>query len=275
VQAALTAWNSPDQHDNAAQGRVGFMPLGTIKDVRNLRAQDTATFLTEHQKKFFEETISFLRKDLGYKALIHGSNWITADGRVLGPLDKYSNTVADFMDRHGYYEGLHEGERASYSISKGDKYNDRAAVAFDPKSGSSPDFGLPIMDIQYNGLPSTISEINWTPPNRFRADLPLLAASYGALQGTDGFFFFALSGPSWQEVLGKFSIQTPVAIGQFRRQRCSIVRAWCRKPTKSWMCNCRCATCRRSKAPRFRHRSTSMSSAPKTFRQVRPRQLMK
>jgi hypothetical protein len=216
TQAALTKWNSPDQHDNLAQGRVGFMPLGTIKDVRNLRAQDTATFLTEHQKKFFEDTISFLRKDLGYKALIHGSNWVTADARVLGPLDKYSNTVADFMDRHGYYGGLHEGERASYSVSKGDKYDDRAAVTFDPeKAGSELSFGLPIMDIQYNGKPSTISELNWTPPNRFRADMPLLSAAYGALQGTDGFFFFALSGPSWQEVLGKFSIQTPVGLGQF------------------------------------------------------------
>jgi hypothetical protein len=47
---------------NAAQGRVGFMPLGTIKDVRNLRAQDTATFLTEHQRSSSEETISFCAK---------------------------------------------------------------------------------------------------------------------------------------------------------------------------------------------------------------------
>jgi hypothetical protein len=238
VQAALSTWNSPDEHDNLAQGRVGFMPLGAIKDVRNRRAQDTATFLTEHQTKFFRETITFLRQELGYKAIIHGSNWITADARVLGPLDKYSNTVADFMDRHGYYGGLHQGERAGYSISKGDRYDDRAAVSFDPeRSGGNADFSLPIMDIQYNGLPSTISEINWTPPNRFRADLPLLSAAYGALQGTDGFFFFALSGPSWQEVLGKFSIQTPVALGQFPAAALLYRRDWYARPAKWWTCN--------------------------------------
>jgi hypothetical protein len=216
AQAALTQWNSPDEHDNVAQGRVGLIPLWAIKDQKTLRGQDTATFLMESQKKFFEDTITYLRKDLGYKALIYGSNWITADARVLGPLDKYSNTVADFMDRHGYYGGVHEGERAGYSLSKGDKYDDRAAVSFDPeKAGGALDFSLPLMDIQYNGKPSTITEINWLPPNRFRADMPLLSAAYGALQGTDGFYFFALSGPSWQEVLGKFSIQTPVGLGQF------------------------------------------------------------
>ncbi|MCS7032328.1 MAG: hypothetical protein NZL92_12490, partial [Gloeomargarita sp. SKYG116] len=67
----------------------------------------------------------------------------------------------------------------------------------------------------YNGLPSIISEVNWTPPNRFRADFPFLFATYGLLQGTDGVFFFALSGPWWQGVLSKFSIQTPVVVGQF------------------------------------------------------------
>lgn len=57
------------------------------------------------------------------------------------------------------------------------------------KPGDAADCGLPIMDIFYNGLPSTISEINGTPPNPYRADLPLRAAAYGALPGTDGFFF--------------------------------------------------------------------------------------
>src|SRR5438093_6414385 len=71
------------------------------------------------------------------------------------------------------------------------------------------------MDIRYNGMPSTITEINWPMPNRFRADLPLLAAAYGSLQNSSGFFFFALSGPFWQSMHAKFDIQTPVIMGQF------------------------------------------------------------
>jgi hypothetical protein len=113
------------------------------------------------------------------------------------------------MDRHGYFGGPHEGERAGWSLNVGDLYDDACALT-EVAKGS-----LPLMDVIYNGLPSIISEVNWTPPNRFRADFPFLFATYGVLQGTDGVYFFALSGPWWQQVLSKFSIQTPVVMGQF------------------------------------------------------------
>jgi hypothetical protein len=148
--------------------------------------------------------------------MIYGSNWITANAAILGPLDKYSNTVGDFMDRHGYMDGQHLGERASYSLSRGDRYADRSALRFQPKKeGDAPEFSLPIMDLRYNGMPSTITEVNWPMPNRYRAELPLLAAAYGSLQGSNGFYFFALSGPYWQQFHSKFDIQTPVIMGQF------------------------------------------------------------
>ncbi len=217
VQKALTTWGEGAvRGDDAAAGRAGFMPLYDIFSRKNQRAQDTAAFLTRSQKTFFERTQAYLKKDLGYKGTVYGSNWITASAQILGPLDKYTNTVADFMDRHGYFDPPHQGERASYSISKGDKYEDRSALLFTPgKPGDAPNYSLPIMDVRYNNLPSTISEINWTPPNRFRADLPLVAAAYGSLQGSDGFHFFALAGPDWQHSLSKFSLQTPVIMGQF------------------------------------------------------------
>lgn len=195
--------------DDEAQGRAGFMGLWEMFNQRNKRAQDTAEFLAKHQRAFFAEMQDYLKKTLGYKGLVQASNWITADARILGPLDKWSNTVCDYMDRHGYYGGPHEGERAGWSIHAGDRYDDACALR-DVSKGS-----LPLMDVVYNGLPSIISEVNWTPPNRFRADFAFLSATYGVLQGTDGVYFFALSGPSWQQALSKFSIQTPVVFGQF------------------------------------------------------------
>lgn len=217
VPKALTAWGGAAvRGDDAGAGRAGFMPLYDVFNRKNVRAQDTAAFLTESQKTFFTETQTYIKKDLGYKSTVYASNWITANGQILGPLDKYSNTVADFMDRHGYFGGPHTGERAGYSVSAGDKFRDRSALLFTPnKEGDGPDFSLPIMDIRYNNKPSTISEVNWTPPNRFRADLPLLSAAYGLLQGTDAFFFFATASPSWESMIGKFSLRTPVIFGQF------------------------------------------------------------
>jgi hypothetical protein len=71
------------------------------------------------------------------------------------------------------------------------------------------------MDMRYNNLPSTITEIGWLMPNQFRAEFPLLAAAYGLLQGSDGFFFFVNDQVGWEAPLGKFTIASPVTQGQF------------------------------------------------------------
>lgn len=213
LDEALKAWKGrKHKRDDFSQRRVGFVHLWEIFNQRDKRCQDTAEFLTKHQRDFFEAMVKFIKGELGYKGLVVCSNWITADERTLGPLDKWSNLVGDFMDRHGYFGGPHKGERAGWAISVGDLYGDRTALTL-PQYEKS--FSLPVMDICYNSKPSIISEVNWTPPNRFRAEFPVLCASYGALQGSDGFFFFALNGPFWQRTLSKFAIQTPTVMGQF------------------------------------------------------------
>ncbi|MCS7186400.1 MAG: hypothetical protein RMK89_05530 [Armatimonadota bacterium] len=216
---ALQAWNGrKHQRDDFARKRVGFLHLWEIFNQKDKRCQDTAEFLAKHQREFFAAMVKFIKSELGYKGLVVCSNWITADERTLGPLDKWSNLVGDFMDRHGYFGGVHKGERAGWAISVGDLYNDLSALTLPVKE---PSFSLPVMDICYNNKPSIISEINWTPPNRFRAEFPVLCATYGALQGSDGFFFFALNGPFWQRTLSKFAIQTPTVMGQF--PACSLI----------------------------------------------------
>lgn len=224
LERALANWATsvggdrlkPEQGDHPQAGRVGFLPLYQVfTNPDSRRAQDTATFLTEHQKQFFQAAIRTLKQNLQYRGLIYASNWNTADPRLLGPLDKYSNTVAEVMDRHGYFGSFHKGDRASYALSKGDTYQDRSALLFIPREGEQePDFNLPIMDTRYDGKPSLITEVNWTMPNRFRADFPLLASAYGSLQGSDGFFYF-ITGYSWATSLGKFAIASPVTLGQF------------------------------------------------------------
>lgn len=219
LPAALARWGGEKvRGDEAAAGRAGFMPLWAIFNQKSLRAQDTATFLTQHQKAFFQQMTTFLKKDLGFQGSVYASNWVTADATTLGPLDKYSNTVADIMDRHGYFGGKHEGPRAGYALDKGDRYRDRSALLFspeDPDKSQQPSYDLPLMEIGYNDKPSLITEINWPMPNRFRADMPLLSAAYGRLQGSDGYVFFALTGPSWQQSHHKFGIMSPVILGQF------------------------------------------------------------
>jgi hypothetical protein len=201
--------------DDESAGRAGLMALSDLTRRRDARAQDTATFLAELQRTYYDEMFRFLKQDLDFKGSVTGSNWITADARTLGPLDKWSNAGCDFMDRHGYFGGPHQGARAAYSIEPGDRYDDALALRFETGKDSQLSFELPIMDLAYNGKPSTISEINWVPPNRYRTDMPILAAAYGALQGSDAFIFFAGGDSAWDQQLDKFSITDPAAMGQF------------------------------------------------------------
>lgn len=219
-EAAKKRWTGapPVRGDNFAGGRVGIMGLWEMVNKKGPRAEDTAAFLADTQATFYREMQAFLRQECGYDGLTVASNWVTADGRFLGPLDKLSNTVADVMDRHGYYDGKHEGPRATFAVDPGDRYVDRSAARFDPKEGFDGEkrsFTTPFFDIQYNGKPSLLSETNWPNPNRFRAEMPLIAAAYGSLQGTDGYAFFSLLGATWNEQLRKFSLQTPAGMGQF------------------------------------------------------------
>ncbi len=205
----------PIRGDVPAAGRVGLMSAGDLVAQPGPRARDTATFLAGLQRAYYDQMQGFLKQELGFQGSVTGSNWITADSRILGPLDKWSNLGCDFIDRHGYFGGPHQGENAAFSISKGDLFNDASALLFETGKPGETTFDLPIFDLTYNGKPSTISELNWPPPNRWRAEMPLLVAAYGALQGSDGIFFFASDGEGWAQHLTKFSISDPVVEGQF------------------------------------------------------------
>ncbi|MCP5515861.1 MAG: hypothetical protein H7A45_01225 [Verrucomicrobiales bacterium] len=201
--------------DDLVAGRMGFRPLWNIFSERRPRDQDTARFLTGLMREWHLAVRRFLKEELGCRALVYCSNWKTASEQYLDPLDKYANSVGDFFDRHGYFGGVHEGNNASWNLEPGQRYDDRTAVRFVPATGAGEDFGNPLFDLAYNGRPSTITEVNWPLPNRYRADMVVLGAAYGALQGSDAIFWFAAGEPTWQGLPGKFAIQTPVGLGQF------------------------------------------------------------
>ena len=165
-------------------------------------------FLTTHQRKFYQDTVSYIKKDLGYRGLVSPSNWHTADANMLDALERYTYTAGDVIDKHGYFGPQHKGEGASYSVRVGHTYKDRAAV-LQPQS-------LPIQVNQVAGYPHIISELGWPNPNRFRADCTFLTAAYGALQGVDGMFIFAVGNNYLtDQSMGKFAASCPVIAGTF------------------------------------------------------------
>ena len=218
IAAAQQAWNNLKMPDDSAD-RLGFRPLYQIFTDRTARDRDTAAFLFDSQRRFYQEMIAHV-KQLGFQGLITASNWLTANNDILGPLERASYAVGDFIDRHGYWAGTHQGDNAAWSIREGHVYSHRSALAFDAEAPGKPrGFSHPAFDLKINGMPSMLSETTFNRPNRFRTEGPLFFAAYGALQGSDSVVHFALDGADWNVKPGYFmqpwTLMTPAMIGQF------------------------------------------------------------
>lgn len=220
LDKALAAWNGPAlKRDAPDQGRMAFRPLWNIAHEKTPRDQDTAEFLLETQTGFYAGVRQYLR-DLGFKGLVCASNWSTASPEVLGPLEKLSYLTGDFVDRHGYFECFHKGDNAEWSIRDGHTYDHRSALRFDNVEPGKPRaFVHPVMDPEYGGKPSMISETTWPRPNRYRSEAPLYFAAYGALQDSDAIVHFAFDGAGWNVKpnfwMQQWTLMTPAMMGQF------------------------------------------------------------
>ena len=220
LDAARTRWGGQTaKRDRFDEGRAGIRPLWNMSHEKTVRDQDTARFLFETQRDFYLETIRFLRS-LGFKGLITPSNWHTASPEIFGPLEKWSYTTGDFVDRHGYFGVTHQGDNAAWSIRAGHTYADRSALRFDNSVPGKPkEFAHPAMDVTYAGKPSMISETTWNRPNRFRGEAPLYLASFGALQDTDAIVHFALDGADWSVKpafwMQPWTLMAPTQMAQF------------------------------------------------------------
>lgn len=220
IDKAFAAWKSPKlPRDAVSEGRVAFRPLWNIAHEKLARDKDTAQFLVETQKSFYDESTRYLR-DLGFKGLITASNWVTASPEVFGPLEKYSYMSGDFIDRHGYFGCQNGGDASEWSIRDGHTYADRSGLKFDSEEPGKPAaFVHPGMDPHYGDKPSMISETTWNRPNRYRGEAPLYLAVYGALQDSDCIVHFAKDAIDWSVKPGYFmqpwTLTAPTQFGQF------------------------------------------------------------
>jgi len=201
--------------DDPTNGLLALRDLWTSCNVPDARGYDTLDFLTQQMKTYYASFADYLKTTLGFQGLVHGSNWFTICDKA-NALDKYANLAGDWLDRHGYYGMYQTGSDNGYSFTTGDTFVDQSALYFKSKHpATTSDYSNPFNDIIYNGLPSTISEVNWESPNVYRADFPLIAAAYGSLQGTDAIYLFAGGTVGWQQQDGKFSVQVPIIYSQF------------------------------------------------------------
>ncbi|TWT93732.1 hypothetical protein [Stieleria varia] len=214
IESALKVWR-PETHprDNAAQGRVAVLDAWNMtregmrsSDGKRRRMTDQIAFLATLQRDYYAATAKHMR-DVGCKSLMSASNWTTADNAVLGGIERWTYMATDVVDKHGYFGARHEGDASGYSVREGQRYEDASAL-LNPEN-------VPISYWQTAGRPHLHSEIAWNKPNRFIADGNLLTASYAALQGVDGYVWFAAADGKWENTgNGKWTWMMPGEIGQ-------------------------------------------------------------
>lgn len=218
AERAVEAWAArPERGDAVAEGRVGLLPAAALTGRADKRAADTTRFLYAVERGFYDETRAFLRDELGAKQLVTASNWTTVSPEKLTPLLRmvYAET-GDVVDRHGYFDPLHEGATAGYALSPDDRYADRSALKLMPKQpGGPPEAWNVLLDTTYGGRPSMVSEHGWTEPNRYRGEWVPLAATLGSMQDTDATCAFFAESANWLSMRGKYGVMTPEVMGQF------------------------------------------------------------
>jgi hypothetical protein len=200
--------------DDFANGRVGLVgpELGSyirrnIDDPADQRWKDTVQFETEDLRQFWADMAAYFHNELGFGGEVCPSNWIAPENTVLDPLDKYTYTVGGIVARNAYVGCPHQGNRAGYAVSTGDKYIDMSTLLEPEQAGA-------LLMIQSADYPFFWTEGTWNMPTRFRGEMPAMLAAYGSLQGMDGFMIFTLDS-NWCVTPKKWPIQTPAILGQF------------------------------------------------------------
>jgi len=143
------------------------------------RAIDRVRFLAETEKAYFDDMRSFIRKDLGVKAVVTGTI-------VFGPCGLYAQSGMDFIDGHSYWQHPHFPGRpwdpANWLVNQ-------VAMVDQPGGATLPR----LAGERLAGKPYTVSEYNHPAPNDFQAECVPLLAAYAAAQDWDGVWLFAYS----------------------------------------------------------------------------------
>ncbi|MGN0855671.1 MAG: hypothetical protein ACI4R9_09170 [Kiritimatiellia bacterium] len=151
-------------------------PQYAKKDIN--KKKEFAEFLYEVKSKANRRMGKRLR-DAGVKTLISGGNWWDNMAQT------YEREALDIVDNHGY------GDHPQPSYQKLPFHVNQSS---DIKSGN-PTYNEPMMKAPTRvlGKPFAVTEYNFCPPNRYRADGGLMMGAYASLQDWDAIYRFAWS----------------------------------------------------------------------------------
>jgi hypothetical protein len=159
--------------------RRGTVPLHRDPWGEGPRSSDFAEFLAATQLDFFRRARSFLREELGCRALLTNLN-----GWSQTVQDQAVRADFDYVDDHFYVYHPHFVERSWSLPSRIDNVDPISQGARGGRSGSF---------VRLLDRPYTVSEYNYAYPGRYRGQGGLITGSLAALQDWDVIWRFTYS----------------------------------------------------------------------------------
>jgi hypothetical protein len=178
------------------------------------RTNDRMWFLAETEKSYFDGMRSFIKNDLGSKALVTGTI-------VFGPLGLYAQSDMDFIDTHAYWQHPRFPGRP---WDAGNWLIDQKPMVDYPDQATV--FNLAAERL--GNKPFTLSEYNHPAPHDSQAECVPIIASFAAAQDWDGIWLYTYSHSSdeWNRryMYSYFDIDTNPAKWGFMRAGTAIFR---------------------------------------------------
>jgi hypothetical protein len=157
----------------------GSVDLPERLQAEGLRARDCIAFLADTDREMVQRMKTFLREELGCKALVsNSSSWTRFT------TDQSARQVYDYVDDHFYVDHPKFLE-APWRLPS--KCPNTSPVAEGAAGGRSITF------TRLFDKPFTVTEYNYSAPGRFRGVGGILTGALGALQGWGGIWRFAYS----------------------------------------------------------------------------------
>jgi hypothetical protein len=155
-----------------------------IRKASALRFQSEAAFYEHLETRFFQGMSSFLKNDLGVKALLIGSSAHNAGSSPYGVVS--STSRLDIVDAHTYWQApkvvpLPGGRRRTDLVN--------TAMVNDPEHSSV----VILSRVAVAGKPFVVSEMNHQFPNEYACEGTPIAAAYAAFHDWDGVFWYSFS----------------------------------------------------------------------------------
>ncbi|MBI4661445.1 MAG: hypothetical protein HY735_21695 [Verrucomicrobia bacterium] len=160
----------------------------------SLRARDCVAFLSETERDMVQRMKSFLRDELGCRALVSNANSWT-----YFVTDQSARTVYDYVDDH-FYVDHPQFLQSPWRLPS--KCPNTSPIGEGAAGGRSKTF------TRLFNKPFTITEYNYSGPGRFRGVGGILTGAMGALQGWSGIWRFAYSH-------SREAMFTPLRMGYF------------------------------------------------------------